>query len=570
MLKHLYIKNFAIINELELDFNSGLTVLTGETGAGKSILLGALNLVLGDRADNDSIKQGCDFAEIVAEFDIQNLDDVSTWLVSQQLNADEECILRRRISKDGRSRAYINATPVNLQMIRELAEMLIDIHGQHEHQSMMKSSVQRQLLDDSAKHSPLLATVAKLYIKLKRVEEQLQHLQQSSKKQNDRLDLLRFQTQELDALAVEENEYLSLNQQHRRMANAEKIQTTVEQAIHLLSEDENSNVQSALSHIIASLADIIDIDASLSPVSEMLTEALVQIDESVSILQSYGDNIELDAALLAKIEQRIQNILDLARKHRVEPETLPVLHHKLQQELDDIDHADERMDELILEQKQLEEKYLSACEKLSDSRKFAANKLNKAITRSMQTLGMSGGRFEITVVYDNVYNNAPDNTKRSAYGLDKIEFTVTANAGQSCKAISRVASGGELARISLAIQMIIANNSRIPSLIFDEVDSGVGGAIAEIVGQHLRALALIKKGAANQVICITHLPQVASQAHHHLRVEKQTVNKQTTSGVITLDENQRRQEIARMLSGLEVTEQSLAHADEMIGRAQAI
>ena len=562
MLKHLYIRNFAIIDELELNFNSGLTVLTGETGAGKSILLGALNLVLGDRADNDSIKQGCDFAEIVAEFDIQQLDDVSTWLVSQELNADEECILRRRIAKDGRSRAYINSTPVNLQLIRELAEMLIDIHGQHEHQSMMKSAVQRQLLDDSANHSPLIEAVSKLYIELKLVEDQLQHLQLSSNEQNDRLDLLRFQTQELDALAVEENEYPSLNDQHRRMANAEKLQTTVEQAIHLLSADENSNLQSALSHIIASLTDINDIDKNLLPVSEMLTEALVQIDESVSLLQNYADHIDLDPAQLAKIEQRIQHILDLARKHRVAPETLPVLHDKLQKELDDIDHADERLDELIIEQKELEDKYLKASEKLSSSRKKAANKLNKNITLSMQTLGMSGGKFEITV--------KPSSAKRSAYGLDNIEFTVTANAGQACRPIARVASGGELARISLAIQMIIANNSKIPSLIFDEVDSGVGGGIAEIVGQHLRALGQIKKNAANQVICITHLPQVASQAHHHLRVEKQTVNKQTRSQVITLDEVQRRQEIARMLSGVEVTEQSLAHANEMIERAQAV
>ncbi len=570
MLKHLYIKNFAIIDELELDFNAGMTALTGETGAGKSILLGALNLVLGDRADNDSIKHGSDFAEIVAEFDIQHLDDVSTWLVSQQLNADAECILRRRISKDGRSRAYINSTPVNLQMIRELAEMLIDIHGQHEHQSMMKSTVQRQLLDDCAKHSPLLKAVSKLYVELKRVEEQLQHLQQSSDKQNDRLDLLRFQTQELEILAIEENEYLSLNKQHRRMANAEKLQTTVEQAIHQLSEDEKSNLQSVLSHIIASFTDINDIDTSLTTVSEMLTEALVQIDESVSLLQGYNDNIELDPVQLATIEQRIQSILDLARKHRVDPDSLHALHNKLQQELDEIDHVDERLDELIIEQKQLEEKYLSACEKLSSSRKAAANKLNKAITQSMQTLGMSGGRFEITVKHaSNPANNHTD-TKRSAFGLDQIEFTVTANAGQTCKPIARVASGGELARISLAIQMIIANNSKIPSLIFDEVDSGVGGGIAEIVGQHLRVLSQIEKGAANQVICITHLPQVASQAHHHLRVEKQTVNKQTTSQVVTLDENQRRQEVARMLSGLEITEQSLAHANEMIERAQAI
>jgi len=562
MLKHLYIRNFAIIDELELDFNSGMTALTGETGAGKSILLGALDLVLGDRADNDSIKQGSEFAEIVAEFDIQQLDDVSAWLVAQELNTDEECILRRRISKDGRSRAYVNSTPVNLQIIRELAEMLIDIHGQNEHQSIMKSTVQRQLLDDYASHYPLLESVSNLYVELKLVEDQLQHLQQSSNEQNDRLDLLRFQTQELDALALEENEYHTLNSQHKRMANAEKLQTTVEQAIHLLSEDENSNVQSAVSHIISSLTDLNDIDNNLTPVSEMLTEALVQIDESVSLLQSYGDNIELDPSQLAKTEQRIQNILDLSRKHRVEPETLHALHEKLQKELDDIDHVDERLEELNNEQKELEEKYLKACEKLSASRKKAASKLNKNITQSMQTLGMTGGKFEITI--------QAATARRSAYGLDQIEFTVTANDGQACKPLSRVASGGELARISLAIQMIIANNSKIPSLIFDEVDSGVGGGIAEIVGQHLRILGQPGSGMASQVICITHLPQVASQAHHHLRVEKQTQNKKTSSQVVTLDKTQRRQEIARMLSGVEITEQSLAHADEMIGRAQEI
>ncbi len=562
MLNHLYIKNFAIIDELELSFKTGMTALTGETGAGKSILLGALNLVLGDRADNDSIKQGCDFAEIVAEFEIENLDNISAWLAEQELNADEECIVRRRISKDGRSRAYINSTPVNLQMIRELAEMLIDIHGQHEHQSMMKSSVQRQLLDDSANHPHLLAKVSTFYLALQQVEEQLQQLQKNSDQQNDRLDLLRFQTRELEALAVEENEYLSLNKQHQRMASAEKLQSAIEQARHLLSEDENSNVQSALSHIIASFADLADLDSSLGTVSEMLTEALVQIDESVSLLQTDSDNIELDPAQLATIEQRIQSILDMARKHRVDPETLHLLYRQLQQQLDDIDHVDERLNELALEQKQREKQYLSASEKLSKSRLTAASKLNKAVTLSMKALGMSDGRFEISITLEE--------SKRSASGQDQIEFTVSTNAGQACKPIARVASGGELARISLAIQMIIASSSKIPSLIFDEVDSGVGGAIAEIVGQHLRVLAQTSKGMASQVICITHLPQVASQAHHHLRVEKQTINKQTTSQVLTLNENQRRQEIARMLSGREVTEQSLAHANDMIARAQVI
>jgi DNA repair protein RecN (Recombination protein N) len=562
MLKHLYIRNFAIIDELELDFKSGMTALTGETGAGKSILLGALNLVLGDRADNDSIKQDAEFAEIVAEFDIQQLDNISAWLVSQELNTDAECILRRRISKDGRSRAYINSTPVNLQIIRELAEMLIDIHGQHEHQSMMKSSVQRQLLDDYANHSPLQESVSNLFVELKLVEDQLQHLQQTSNEQNDRLDLLRFQTQELDALALEENEYQTLNSQHKRMANAEKLHASVQQAINSLSEDENINIQSAISHIINSLAGINHIDESLSPVSDLLQEALIQIDESVSLLQDYNDSIDLDPGQLARTEERIQDILDLARKHRVEPEALQALHASLEKELHDIDHLDERLQELRNEQKELENKYLAACEKLTESRKKAASKLNKQITQAMQTLGMSGGKFEITI--------QPATSRRSAYGLDQIEFTVTANAGQPCKPIARVASGGELARISLAIQMIIANSSKIPSLIFDEVDSGVGGGIAEIVGQHLRALGSSKTGTANQVICITHLPQVASQAHNHLRVEKQTQNNKTTSQVVTLDEEQRRQEIARMLSGVKITEQSLAHADEMIERARSI
>ena len=581
MLKHLYIRNFAIIDELELDFNAGLTALTGETGAGKSILLGALNLVLGDRADNDSVKQDSDFAEIVAEFDIQHLNDVSSWLVSQELNADDECILRRRISKDGRSRAYVNSTPVNLQTIRELAEMLIDIHGQHEHQSMMKSTVQRQLLDDYARHSPLLESVSNLYVELKLIEEQLQHLQQSSNEQNNRLDLLRFQTQELDTLALEENEYQTLDSQHKLMANAEKLQTTVEQAIFLLSEDENSNVQSAVSHIISSLTEISELDEKLQPASEMLNEALVQIDESVSLLQNYRDNIDSDPSALASTEQRIQDILDLSRKHRVEPEALHALHEQLQKELNDIDHVDERLVELAAQQKELETQYVKACEKLTGSRKKAAGTLNNKITKSMQTLGMSGGKFEISLT--------PVTGKHTAYGLDNIEFTVTTNAGQACKPLARVASGGELARISLAIQMIIANNSKIPSLIFDEVDSGVGGGIAEIVGQHLRTLASINVGntatgskkmnqdsaqnsalRANQVICITHLPQVASQAHHHLRVEKQTQKKQTTSQVVTLSAEQRRQEIARMLSGVEITEQSLAHADEMLARAQEI
>ena len=558
MLKHLYIRNFAIIDELELDFEKGLTVLTGETGAGKSILLGALNLVLGDRADTDSIASNADFAEIVAEFSINDINNklthISSWLVTQELNADDECILRRRIAKDGRSRAYINGTPVNLQVIRELAEMLIDIHGQHDHQSIMKPGVQRQLLDDYAQHSSLLENVSNYFVELKLIEEQFQHLLSNRTQRNDRLDLLRFQTQEMETLGLEENEYNELNQKHKRLANAQSLLNSVQQSIHSLSEDENNNIQSAIASMLALLERSVEMDNNLSPAVELLQQSQIQVDECVTFLQSYQENIDQDPEQLAQAESRIQNILDLARKHQVPPEQLYATQQQLLKELNDIDHADERLEELQQQCEQLEQKYLSACEKLTTSRKASALTLNKKITQSMKTLGMSGGKF-IIEVSDNT------KTKRSVNGLDNIEFTVTANSGQSCKPLSRVASGGELARISLAMQMIIASTSKIPSLIFDEVDSGVGGGIAEIVGQHLRSL-----GERNQVLCITHLAQVASQGHQHLRVEKQTRNKKTNSQVIKLSEQARIEEIARMLSGIEITEQSLAHAQEMLGK----
>ncbi len=556
MLLHLTIRNFAIIDALELDFETGLTALTGETGAGKSILLGALGMVLGDRADNDSIKQDADHAEIVAEFDIQNNEAVRSWLVEQALNADDECLLRRRVSKDGRSRAYINGTPVNLQLIRELGEMLIDIHGQHEHQSLMKPVAQRRLLDDYANHSNLIEAVSNAYVQLKLVHEQLQHLEQAGSDRNNRLDLLRFLTQELDALALENNEYEKLNEQHSRLAHAEKLTTTVQQSLEELYGNDDSNIQSNVARVIASLQDIAEVDGRLNPVVDMLQDALVQIDESVSQLRAYGDDIELNPAELEVIEQRLQVILDLARKHRVEPGALGEMHQQLVNELSELDHADERLEELRNEYKTLEQTYRNAAQSLSNSRSKAAKKLDKAITKAMQTLGMSGGKFIIEITRS-------DNEKRSAHGIDRIDFTVTANTGQPCKTLSRVASGGELARISLAIQMITAAQTRIPTLIFDEVDSGVGGRIAEIVGQHLRIL-----GNSSQVVCITHLPQVASQAHQHLRVHKQSDKKQTRTGVDTLSRQQRIEEIARMLSGIDITQQSLAHAEEMITRAE--
>ncbi len=556
MLTSIAIKNYAIIDELELEFTDGLTALTGETGAGKSILLGALGLVLGDRADSDNVKQSRDHADITAVFDTCNIKAASDWLSEHELNEDDACIIRRRVSKDGRSRAYINGTPVNVQTLRELGELLIDIHGQHEHQSLMKPTAQRQLLDDYASHPSLLNNITDNYTQLKQTETTLKQLELDTAERDNRIDLLSFQTQELEALSLAENEYAELNEKHARMANAEKITSTVQQALQDLYENEEGSISSQLTRHINALGEIAEIDNTLKPGVDMLQEAGIQIDESISLLRNYADSVELDPNELTVIEQRIQSILDLARKHRVEPDELPNTHEQLANELNAITHADERLEELRHQFTELEKQYFESAQALTASRQKAAKKLNKEITAAMQTLGMKGGTFQI-----NVNSNV---TAVTAHGLDKIEFTVSANAGQDCKPLARVASGGELARISLAIQMITASQCRIPTMIFDEVDSGVGGGIAEIVGKQLRLL-----GSTNQVVCITHLPQVASQAHQHLRVQKQSAQDQAYTNVIPLSQNERIEEIARMLSGVEITEQSLAHAEDMITRAQA-
>ena len=555
MLTSLTIRNYAIIDELELEFAGGMTTLTGETGAGKSILLGALGLVLGDRADSGSIKQSCDHADITAAFDTRTIIAASDWLSEHELDQDDECLLRRRVSRDGRSRAFINGSPVNVQTLREFGELLIDIHGQHEHQSLMKPAAQRELLDEYANHQSLLDAVAECFEQLKETESLLKQLQQDTTDRDNRIDLLRFQTQELDALALTENEYAELNEKHSRMANAEKITGALYQAVNALYTDDEANILSRLSQHISALEEIAELDSDIQPAVEMMQEASVQLEECVSLLRSSADDIEHDPAELTAIEQRIQTILDLARKHRVEPDQLPVVHEQLGTELNDIAHSDERLKELGEQYRELEQRYKDFAQKLSASRHRAATRLNAEITAAMQTLGMKGGQFAIEV-HSN--NDAP-----SAQGIDKIEFTVSANTGQACKPLARVASGGELARISLAIQMITASQCKIPTMIFDEVDSGVGGGIAEIVGKQLRLL-----GKSNQVICITHLPQVASQAHQHLRVQKQSKKQRTQTNVYPLNSSERIEEIARMLSGVEITEQSLAHAEDMITRAQ--
>jgi len=555
MLTHIRIRNFAIIDHLDLNFKNKLTTLTGETGAGKSILLGALGLLLGDRADSDSVRAGSSKAEISAEFDISSLKDVNTWLENKELDADGDCLIRRRLGADGRSRAFINGSPVPLQDMKQLGEMLVDIHGQHEHQSLMKPDMQRQLLDDYANHNKLLLDVQATYKEWLANKEKLTGLQEACKDKNDRLDLLRYQVNELEALSLQENEIDALQQEHLTLANADQLSDNSSSALIALYEADENSIHSQISQQVSKIETMVATDSSLTPAHELLSEALVQIEESAILLRDYNENLNSDPQRFNEVETRLGIIHDLSRKHHIEPEQLINLYENLSEELDELDHADENLSQLEAKVAELKEKYSTLSNKLTDSRTKTAKKLNKAISDSMQTLGMAGGKFQIQL--------SPKDTP-AASGMDQIEYMVSTNTGQPFKALAKTASGGELARISLAIQMITATQGRIPTLIFDEVDSGVGGGIAEIVGKHLRAL-----GESRQVFCITHLPQVASQAHHHMQVYKHSDGKETRTEIIPLEMEQRVDEISRMLGGIEITQQTIDHAKDMLSRSQS-
>jgi len=554
MLNHIRIRNFAIIDHLDLDFKNKLTTLTGETGAGKSILLGALGLLLGDRADSDSVRSGSSKAEISAEFDISKLTEVNNWLSEKELDADGDCLLRRRLGADGRSRAFINGTPVPLQDMRQLGEMLVDIHGQHEHQSLMKTEMQRQLLDDYGQHAKLLTEIKSVFKDWNTKKQKLQELQDACKDKNDRLDLLRYQVSELDDLALIKGEAEILQKEHQTLANADQLSDNTSSALNNLYDADDSNIHLQLSREVSKIEDMLSTDSSLTPAFEMLSEAMVQIEESISLLRDYKDNLNSNPQRFEEVETRLGIIHDLSRKHHVEADQLIELTDSLSAELSELDNADENLNLLENEVKKLNEKYNTQAKKLTDSRLKTSIKLNKQISKSMQTLGMSGGQFQIQL---------NTNDKASAHGNDHIEYMVSTNTGQAFKALAKTASGGELARISLAIQMITAQQGRIPTLIFDEVDSGVGGGIAEIVGKHLRML-----GESRQVFCITHLPQVASQAHHHMQVYKHSDGKETRTEIIPLEMEQRVDEISRMLGGLEITQQTIEHAKDMLQRSQ--
>ena len=555
MLTHIHIRDFAIVDELELEFGPGMTALTGETGAGKSILVDALGLVLGDRAGSEAIRHGADKAEISATFRSSELPVLQRWLAEHDLEADDDCVLRRIIGREGRSRAYINGRPAPVQLLKELGDFLADIHGQHEHQSLLRRDVQRDLLDAYAGHGADVAALATVYRDYKARSDALEHLRSAAQDRSARSELLRFHIEELEALELGSDELKALEEEHSRLANAGRLQENCQRAIAALYEDDVS-ANSLLGHAHAELSELLRFDANLKPICELLDSALIQAREASDELRSYTDRMELDPARLAWIDQRLAAIQQLARKHRIKPDELPALLERSRHEYEQLEHADEHFEALERDIARLAKEYSVLADRLSGQRRQAAAALGTKIAAAMHELGMPGGRFEIAV-------DALPATEFTSHGLDRIEFRVSANPGQPPLPLTKVASGGELSRISLAIQVITTDANSLPTLVFDEVDTGIGGGVAEVVGRQLRTL-----GESRQVLCVTHLPQVAAQAHQHCQVQKLTGEASTRTRIRLLSEAERVDEIARMLGGIEVTTQTRAHAQEMIERAQ--
>ena len=550
MLESIQIRDFAIIDRLQLELEPGMSVLTGETGAGKSIMLDAIKLVAGDRAESENIRSGSDKAEISVCFRVDDCAAAADWLEEHEMGADGECVLRRVLHANGRSKAFINGYNATLAQLRKLCDRLIDIHGQHEHHSLQRAVVQRQLLDSFIGDAALLDDVRQKYDAWQAIDRQLQEARSGAQERQQRIDLLGLYCAELNELKLESGEVDALQHEYRRLSNAGRLLEKSGAVLAQLYADDEHNLQSAMALAEQQLAELLEYDAALAASHELVAAALIQVQEASSELRAYRDGIELDDARLEAVNQRIATVQGLARKHRVESEELIELGENLNRELAELQSDAYDLDALQVALLRRREEYDFSAAELSARRQQTAALLSEQITRVMQELGMGGGSFVIDV---------KPGTEPGAQGLDDIVYRVSANPGQPPKPLAKVASGGELSRISLAIQVIMSESSHIPTLIFDEVDSGVGGGVAEIVGKKLRQL-----GGERQVLCVTHLPQVASQAHHHYRVEKTSANERTSTAVFALGDNERLEEVARMLGGVTITEQTRAHASEMI------
>jgi len=550
VLRQLVINDLAVIDSLNIDFKPGMTVLTGETGAGKSILLDALGLVLGDRADTNVIRGGTDKTDITAIFSTNKNPYINDRLDEMEIASDDELFIRRTISRDGRSRAYLNNTPVPVQTLREIGEYLVDIHGQHAHQSLSRAKTQREILDQAGTYGALLSDVADIFYQWKQVNEQLQNFETSGDDFEARLSFLKYQIDELTQLDIGESEYLSLAEEFKRQSHSQDLIATCQQVLAELSESDPAML-SQLSQHQRAITDLCKIDHSLESINNLLDSAAIQIDEACSELKDYIDRFDADISQLNKIESRLDKIQELARKHKVKPEALPDQLALLSSQLDQLEGGQEQHELLQKKKTGLLNKYKKLSVKLSEKRKASANKIALAVTDKMHDLGM-GGKFDIII-------EVMEDLTPHQFGMDKISFVVSTNPGQPLRPIAKVASGGELSRLSLAIQIIASKDNGVPTMVFDEVDAGISGGIAEIVGKLLNSLA-----EHRQIFCVTHLAQVASCGHQHLRVIKDSNKGQTYTQVIELAEQERIDEVARMLAGMEITNESRANAAQML------
>ena len=551
MLTRLHIKDLAIVTTLDAEFSDGMTSLTGETGAGKSILIDALGLALGDRADTGMIRAGCDRAEITAVFQLTEPGGANQWLMQQALDAGGECILRRVLVREGHSRAFINGSPATLKSIQSLGEQLVDIHGQHAHQSLLRADHQRALLDGYAGNRERCDSVANLFREWRQAAAEKETVSKTLDERRARLDLLRFQIDELTTLALGSAEVEEIDREQRRLSGAGQMRIQCTHILDLLDE-EDASARTRLIHANAELDQMIQLEPTLADCREMLESAAIQIDEAVDTLKDYAETIELDPKRLARVEQRLEEIQDFARKYRCRPQELPERLAALQQDFDEIGHIDSRLEQLEQRCAELEQRYLAQSEALHEARTSAAEKLGKTVSKDIRKIGMPDGKVKILV------EKQPEG-KATVNGMDRISFLVSTNPGQPPQPLAKIASGGELSRISLAIQVATIRCGSIPTLIFDEVDVGIGGGVAEIVGRLLRNL-----GEGRQVLCVTHLPQVAARGQHHLLIRKRSGKNGVMAEIGTLEGDARVREVARMLGGIDITENTLAHANEMI------
>ena len=557
MLTQLTINNFAIVRQLNIELLQGMSVITGETGAGKSIAIDALGVCLGQRTEASMLREGQERADICATFHLNQNNPAFQFLQENELqdpDNPEDCILRRIINHDGRSKAFINGIPVSAAQLKEIGQHLIQINGQHASQRLLKNDYQLQLVDNFCQHTALLQQMSLDYQTWRNLQHQVKTFQQKCAENEARKQLLQYQVSELDEFNLKENEYEELEADHLRLSNSEELTQLSQSVLQLLSENETVSADSLLYRAVQHLSELCELDNRYTDVQNLLNEALIQVQEATNEIQSLSSNIEQDPTLLADIEQRLGQTVQLARKHNVKPQNLVELHRRLKAELNELEDFSGSEEMLIQQEQAAHEKMLATATALHQSRQLGAQKLAQQVTKSIKQLAMEHAEFFIEL--------HSDYDKISANGADNAIFTLQSNLGQSAQPLAKIASGGELSRIALAIQVQASNQTAIPTLIFDEIDVGISGATANVVGKLLRKLS-----EKCQVICVTHLPQVACHGTHHFSVEKSTVDQKTETKMTALTPQQRVKALAKLLGGSKITDAVLANAQEMLDAA---